>query len=101
MPASGECGLPASRRNASSPSISCRSANRRYPPKLSRGAGARRHFAWCLPVLFLTADPGLAHLDLHQSIRIDLVGVLFEDCQVGEFARFKRAELVGHSDLTG
>jgi hypothetical protein len=67
-------------------------------PRRGREATFRLKF---LPVLFLTADPGLAHLDAHQSIRIDLVGILFEDCQVGEFARFKRAELVGHSDLTG
>jgi hypothetical protein len=66
-------------------------------PRRGREATFRLKF---LPVLFLTADPGLAHLDAHQSIRIDLVGILFEDCQVGEFARFKRAELVGHSDLT-
>src|SRR3984957_7572425 len=67
-------------------------------PRRGREATFRLKF---LHVLFLTADPGLAHLDAHQSIRIDLVGILFEDCQVGEFARFKRAELVGHADLTG
>jgi hypothetical protein len=65
-------------------------------------AGWAQRCASCsLPVFFLTPDPGLAHFDIHQGIGVNFIGILLENCQVGEFAGFKRAKLVGHADLTG
>ena len=47
------------------------------------------------------ADPGLADIDAHQGVRIDGVGILLQDGQIGKLARFEGSELVAQADLAG
>src|SRR5271169_4885319 len=51
-------------------------------------------------VHLLSTHPGLAKLDVHDLVGIDLIRIAFQDCQVSFLARLKRAQSILHPDLS-